>query len=198
LGSILKRKVVFFATGNIHKFYEAKAVLSKYGLAIGMLRAKGIEIQSDSLSEIASASALNARKTWHLPIIVEDAGLFVDSLKGFPGPYSAYVYKTIENRGLLKIMDGEKNRRAVFRSALAYCDNESDKIEVFEGETAGEITRDERIREAKSAFGFDPIFRPEGSNKTFAEMKIEEKNCFSHRSAALNKFAKWYKEESLL
>ena len=82
----VKGKMVFFATGNIHKFNEARVVLAQHGLAVGMLEIKGVEIQSDNSEEIASTSATNAYKKIHLPLIVEDAGLFVDALKGFPGP----------------------------------------------------------------------------------------------------------------
>ena len=189
----LKGKVIFFATGNIHKFNEARAVLSSYGIAAGMLRMKGIEIQSDSLREIAANSAAKAFKQSHLPLIVEDAGLFVDALKGFPGPYAAYVYKTIQNSGLLKLLDGVKNRKATFCSSIAYCDSENGAIVCFEGETAGEITTQERMLSFESAFGFDPIFQPNGSSRTFAEMTLKEKNRVSHRAQGLRKFAEWYK-----
>ncbi|MCJ7561256.1 non-canonical purine NTP pyrophosphatase, partial [Candidatus Bathyarchaeota archaeon] len=81
-----KGRVVFFATNNINKFNEARSILSGQGIAVGMLRVKALEIQSDRLSEIAQASAIDAFKRCNLPIIVEDAGLFIDALKGFPGP----------------------------------------------------------------------------------------------------------------
>ncbi len=188
----LRGKMVFFATGNIHKFNEARVVLAEHGLAAGMLREKAVEIQSDSLTEIASGSAVDAYKRCHLPLIVEDAGLFVEELKGFPGPYAAYVYKTVANAGLLKLMEKIQYRKATFRSAIAYCDNESGKTVCFEGETVGYITLKERMASFESAFGFDPIFQPFGSTKTFAEMTIEEKNGFSHRAQAIHKFAEWY------
>jgi XTP/dITP diphosphohydrolase len=188
----LTGKVIFFATGNFHKFKEARVVLAQYGLAAGMLRVKAVEIQSDNLAEIAAASAIDAFKRCHLPLIVEDAGLFVDALKGFPGPYAAYVYKTVGNAGLLKLLENVKNREATFRSAIAYCDDESGKTTCFAGETTGEITTQERLKDFKSAFGFDPIFQPNGSKKTFAEMTLEEKNGFSHRAQAVHKFAEWY------
>jgi XTP/dITP diphosphohydrolase len=194
MGFSLKGKVVFFATGNIHKFNEALVVLAEYGLAAGMLRMKGTEIQSDSLKEIAATSAVGAFKKAHLPLIVEDAGLFLDALNGFPGPYAAYVYKTIENGGILKLMDGVQNRKATFRSAIAYCDTETGKTVCFEGETKGEITTRERMLSFESAFGFDPIFQPDGSSRTFAEMTLKEKNGVSHRAQAIRKFAEWYKK----
>ena len=195
VGLNLKGKMVFFATGNIHKFNEARVVLGDHGLAVAMLKMKGVEIQCDSLKEIAATSATNAYKKIHLPLIVEDAGLFVDALKGFPGPYAAYAYKTVENKGILKLMEGVKNRKATFRSSIAYCDSDSGETVCFEGETTGEITPTERILDFESAFGFDPVFQPKGSKKTFAEMSIKEKNGFSHRAQAVTKFAKWYKKQ---
>ncbi len=187
--------MIFFATGNIHKFNEARVMLAEHGLGVGMMRMKGVEIQSDSLKEIASTSAANAYKKIHLPLIVEDAGLFVDALKGFPGPYAAYAYKTVENEGILKLMAGVKNRKATFRSSIAYCNSETGETVCFEGQSQGEITAKERISDFESAFGFDPIFQPKGSKKTFAEMSIKEKNGFSHRAQAVSKFAEWYKNQ---
>lgn len=191
---ILKGKVVFFATGNIHKFNEARSILGQNGIAVGMLRLKGDEVQSDSLKEIAEKSVLNAYQKSHLPIFVEDAGLFIDALNGFPGPYAAYVFKTIDNAGVLKLMKNVKNRKAKFQSVIAYCDVQTPcKPRFFEGQCSGKITQVEREAEGKSGFGFDPIFQPDESSKSFAEMTIEEKNGYSHRAAALRKFASWYK-----
>jgi XTP/dITP diphosphohydrolase len=140
------------------------------------------------------ASAQEVYKRASLPVIVEDAGLFIDALKGFPGPYAAYAYKTVGNKGLLKLLQGVENRKAVFKAAIAYCEGETKAPVVFVGEAEGEITVAERVGNGKSGFGFDPIFQPSGSAKTFAEMTLEEKNRFSHRAKAVRKFAEWYKK----
>jgi XTP/dITP diphosphohydrolase len=187
----LKGRVIFLATGNFHKFNEARRILAEYNIASGMLRVRNVEIQSDSLAEIATASVVDAFNRSHLPVIVEDAGLFVDALKGFPGPYAAYVYKTISNPGMLKLMENVDDRKATFRSAIAYYDGQSEPV-CFEGEAVGRIAYDEVWGNLKTGFGFDPIFLPSGSEKTFAEMTIEEKNGFSHRANAMRKFAEWY------
>ena len=188
-----KCKVVFFATGNLNKFNEARSILGQYGIAVGMLKLKGDEVQSDRLQEIAEKSVKNAYETCHLPIFVEDAGLFINVLNGFPGPYAAYVYKTIHNDGVLKLMEKEKNRKAVFQSVIAFCSKETPTPVCFFGESNGEITQTQRIEAGKSGFGFDPIFQPDGTSKTFAEMTITEKNRYSHRANAISKFAEWYK-----
>ena len=190
----LKGAVVFFATGNVHKFQEARSILASYGITLGMLKLKGDEIQSESLREIAQKSVQYAYKRCSLPIFVEDAGLFIDALKGFPGPYAAYVYQTLGNHGVLKLMEGKKNRKAQFQSIIAYCDESNpDGRIVFYGESSGVLTNRERFEQNKSGFGFDPIFKPQGSEKTFAEMTVEEKNRCSHRAAAVRKFAEWYR-----
>ncbi len=189
----LKGKVIFFATGNIHKFQEVRAVLAKQGIAVGMLKAKGTEIQSDDLKEIALASALDAYKRCRLPLMVEDAGLFVDALKGFPGPYAAYVFKTIGNPGILKLLKDTADRAAVFKSVICYIDGPSEEPLFFEGKAEGKITLQELIANGGQGFGFDPIFQPRASEKTFAEMTVEEKNLFSHRAEAIRKLAGWYK-----
>jgi XTP/dITP diphosphohydrolase len=189
----LKRKLVFFATGNTNKFNEARCTLEAYGVTVGMLRLKGDEIQSESLQEIAEKSVLNAYRNSHLPIFVEDAGLFIDALEGFPGPYAAYVYKTIHNMGILKLMKHEKNRKAHFQSIISYCDAQNATKPIsFYGESKGEITQTERKEPGKLGFGFDPIFQPISTDKTFAQMTIKEKNHYSHRANAIRKFAEWF------
>jgi XTP/dITP diphosphohydrolase len=189
----LKGRFIFFATNNVNKFDEARRVLADYNIAVGMLRVKTSEIQSDSLKEIAETSAKDAFQKCRLPIIVEDAGLFVDGLNGFPGPYAAYVYMTIGNRGLLKLMKGNEKRKAKFESVIAYFSRELKSPICFSGQAAGEIVAKERVGSGRKGFGFDPVFKPDTSDKTFAEMDVTEKNRNSHRADALRKFAEWYK-----
>jgi len=104
------------------------------------------------------------------------------------------VYKTIHNSGILRLMENVADRRAKFQSVIAYSDETLCEPECFDGESNGEITLTERKPQGKTAFGFDPIFQPNGSSKSFAEMTIEEKNAFSHRAMAIRKFAEWYKQ----
>ena len=193
----LEGRVIFLATGNFHKFNESRRVLAEYGIAAAMLRVKAVEIQSDSLEEIAIASVMEAFNRCHLPVIVEDAGLFVEALKGFPGPYAAYVYKTISNPGLLKLMENLEDREATFRSVIAYYEGRGEPV-CFEGEASGKIAPGEIWGKLNTGFGFDPIFVPLRSKKTFAEMTFEEKNGFSHRANAVRKFAEWYKKKTVV
>ncbi|MEM2341283.1 MAG: XTP/dITP diphosphatase [Candidatus Bathyarchaeia archaeon] len=183
-------KLIFFATGNINKFNEARRILAEYNIAVAMLKVKTLEVQDDNIENIAKISVLNISREINLPVIVEDAGLFIEALNGFPGPYSSYVYRTIGINGILKLMSGVKNRRAQFKSTVAFCDLNGN-VRCFNGVSNGRIAESPR---GNMGFGFDPIFEPEEEpNKTFGEMTIEEKNVFSHRARALKMFAEWYK-----
>ena len=185
-------KFVFFATSNVNKFNEAREVLAQSGISVGMIRIKSLEIQSESLTEIAKASVMDSYKRYKLPIVVEDAGLFVDSLNGFPGPYAAYAFRTIGNQGLLRLMREAVDRKAYFKSVVSY---QSSGLRVpicFEGMSTGEILFEERKPLDRIVFGFDPIFRPDAGKKAFAQMSVSEKCKFSHRADAFRKFAEWY------
>lgn len=146
---------------------------------------EAVEPQAESIAEIARAKAEQAYAALSTPLIVDDTGLFVEALGGFPGPYAAYVQDTVGNDGILRIMAGIENRRAYFATAVAYAD--ADGIKVFEGKVDGEITLSPR---GTDGFGYDPIFAV--GEKTLAEMTITEKNQVSHRARALEEFRKWY------
>ncbi len=190
MSQLTKRKVVFFVTGNIHKFQEARRVLAEYHISTAMLNLDAVEIQDDSLENIARASAADASQTSSLPVFVEDAGLFINALNGFPGPYSSYAHRTLGTKGILRLIGNEKNREAYFLSAVAFSDPEHYESKIFMGKVEGRITHIER---GNQGFGFDPIFEPlSGSGRTFAEITALEKNRYSHRAQAMRKFAKWY------
>jgi XTP/dITP diphosphohydrolase len=187
------RKVVFIVTGNIHKFTEARLVLSEFGLSTAMLNVDTVEIQADTIENVAKASAIDAVKKCRLPVIVEDAGLFIKALKGFPGPYSSYFFRTIGLNGVLKLMENVKERRAFFEAVVAFSAPNRKLPKLFGGRIEGRIA--EQVK-GQEGFGFDPIFFPIGvKNKTFAEMPVGEKNKLSHRAKALRAFAEWYVAE---
>jgi len=183
--------LLLFATGNPHKFAEAKAILSRSGIHVKQYPHRPPEIQADTLEEIARHSVEQILAKVKHPIFVEDAGLFIHSLNGFPGPYSSYVLRTIGNAGILKLMEGAAERKATFCSAVAYAAPGQPCL-VFTGKTQGQIAHEIR----GTHWGFDPIFIPiEGDGRTYAEMKTEEKNRLSHRAKALAKLANYLLEE---
>jgi XTP/dITP diphosphohydrolase len=183
--------VAFFVTGNVHKFNEARDVLKEFGISTAMLDLDTAEIQADDIDAIAKTSAMEAAKKSGMPIFVEDAGLFVDALKGFPGPYSSYVYRTLGTRGILRLMKDTIQRDAHFYSAVAFSDSsKASSTKCFIGKVKGKIALKEQ---GKMGFGFDPIFAPSDEpDKTFAEITQQEKNKWSHRAKALRKFGSWY------
>ncbi len=150
------------------------------------------EIQADSLEEVAFFGVEHVLKRFNEPFILEDAGLFIDALKGFPGVYSAYVFHTIGCDGVLKLMKDTKaeDRKAVFRSVFAYGKPDC-KPYLFVGECKGVIST---VKRGNNGFGYDPIFIPQNSDKTFAEMNISEKNSFSHRGKSLEKLIDFFKK----
>jgi len=188
-GSFPRGRVAFFVTSNVHKFNEARRVLAEYKVAAAFLKMKALEIQDNNLESIAKVSAIDAVKKCSLPIIVEDTGLFIEALSGFPGPYSSYVHLTIRNRGILRLMENVEKRDAYFHSVVVFS-SPAEPPKCFYGKVKGKISQEEQ---GSFGFGFDPIFKPLGGRgKTFAEMTITQKNKFSHRALALRNFVRWY------
>ncbi len=177
-----------FITSNPGKVEEAKRYFEPLGVEVYQLHISYPEIQADTLEEVAEYGARWLAERIDGPFFLDDSGLFIEALKGFPGVYSAYVYKTLGYWGILKLLEGESNRKAYFKSVIAYWDGE---LHIFRGKVDGRITEEPR---GSGGFGFDPVFIPEGFDRTFAEMTTEEKNAISHRGRALKAFATWLKE----
>ena len=173
---------IYFVTSNKGKFGEVKDILSSFYVVqkdIGYP-----EIQSSSLEEIIVFGLNSLQDTGIEKIIIEDSGLFIDAFQGFPGVYSAYIYQCIGSSGILKLMEGVENRRAVFRSMIGYKENIDGDVTLFEGACKGSISK---IPKGDQGFGFDPIFIPQGSNITFAQMTKQQKNSYSHRGKSVRK-----------
>jgi XTP/dITP diphosphohydrolase len=180
--------VLDFATANKGKFEEAEAVCKEFNVEVRRVDLKATEIQSENLEEIAVRALENALQKTETPIFVEDAGLFVEALNGFPGPYSSYAFKTIGIDGLLKLLQGSMMRKANFASAIAL-GYKRELLRVFTAETEGIILPTSR---GNQGFGFDPVFQPVWIQKTFAEMNLKEKNVYSHRAKCIKKMVLWY------
>ena len=173
---------LFFVSSNHHKYQEAKKILDSFGIKLGFVKFDLEEIQSNSLKEIALYKAKVAFSKYKKPLIIEDDGLFIESLEGFPGPYSSYVFKTIGNKGILNLL--KQNRKAKFISIITYCDKKT--LQSFEAKLDGTISKSQKGK----GWGYDPIFMPKNTKKTFAESN--NKNKLSHRYKALKKFSNWY------
>ena len=158
------------------------------------------EIQAPTLEPIAAEGAREAYREVDGPVVVDDAGLFIDAFEGFPGPYSSFVENTIGVERVWELASVVDERDAEFRCVLAYCDGEpfddgsdgSDSdddglpVKSFTGVVEGTIV----APRGSGGFGYDPIFEHDGA--TFAERTADEKNELSHRGRALETFAEWY------
>ena len=180
---------VRFMTENLDKFREARSILGSQGIEIRQLKRAKVEIQGSSLERIARHAIRSASVKHAGLLLVEDSGLFIDALRGFPGPFSSYVYKTIGLKGILGLMEGQR-RRAYFQTSIAV-GSASLRPRTFTGIVRGSISR--KII-GSNGFGYDPIFVPEGFDETFGQTSQEFKNKNSHRARAFLKFAKWYKQ----
>lgn len=197
--------MLYFATSNIGKFKEVKKELSKEQIGVKHLKVPYPEIQADTLKEVAKFG-IEFLKKENKKVFLEDSGLFVHSLNHFPGVYSAYVFKTIGKEGILKLLEDKENqnenkskrnkitekfgRTAHFKTVIAYYNLK--EVKFFNGICDGKISL---IARGENGFGYDPIFIPKNSKRTFAEMSIEEKNSFSHRGKALRELIKELKGE---
>ena len=191
---MMKRKLVF-ATNNAHKLEEVAAIL---GDQVELLSLNDIGCQPD-IPETAETLEGNALlkssyiyKNYHLDCFADDTGLEVETLNGAPGVYSAR-YAGGEGHDaqanmlkLLHELDGKENRKAQFRTAISLILDGKEYL--FEGVIKGEIIKEKR---GDSGFGYDPVFMPEGYDRTFAELGNDIKNQISHRALAVQKLCEF-------
>lgn len=127
---------LFFVSSNSHKYQEVNKILDSFEIKLGFFKSNLEETQSNSLKDIALKKAKDAFSKCKKPIIIEDDGLFINSLDGFPGPYSSYVFKTIGNIGILNLL--KNNRNATFVSIISYCDKKT--LQSFDAKINGTIS----------------------------------------------------------
>ena len=188
---------IIFATNNQDKVAEARSILSER-FHILSLKEAGIDIDIPepyhTLQENAQEKARVIHQLTHQNCFSEDTGLEVEMLNGEPGVRSARYAgdkRSFEDNvdKLLFNLKNHKNRKAQFRTVMYVIINGQEKS--FEGVCKGTIIAKRR---GTSGFGYDPIFMPEGSSSTFAEMTMEEKNYFSHRRKAIEKLISFLSE----
>ena len=194
---------IVFATNNQHKLSEIRQIL---GSRVEVLSLKDIGCDVDipetgtTLEENALQKAQYIYDNYHIDVFADDTGLEVEALNGAPGVYSAR-YASMENGSashdseanmarLLRELGENNDRRARFRTVIALI--EQGNVHQFEGIVNGEIIRERRGGEG---FGYDPIFQPDGYDKTFAELGTDVKNQISHRARATQKLADYLLEK---
>ena len=189
-------KQIVFATNNAHKLKEVREILQGTGINVLSLSDIGchddIPETADTLDGNALLKAEWIKQRYGYDCFADDTGLEVDALDGAPGVYSARYagpgHDSAANVALLlKNLEKADDRRARFRTVIALMAGDSEPV-LFNGIVDGEITCE---RFGDSGFGYDPVFKPEGSDRTFAQMTDEEKNAISHRGRAVKKLAEY-------
>ncbi len=174
-----------FATSNPYKVSEGNVVGAGFGIEYVQLKEPYPEIRDEDVSRVAEEGARFVFDRINKPVIVEDTGLFIEALNGFPGSFSAFVFGKLGNNGILKLLGEVENRKAEFISAVGYCNQEG--VRVFKGSVKGLIAD---RKKGMGGFGYDPIFIPAGQKKTFAE-DPGMKERISHRNKAFQRFSEW-------
>ena len=187
---VMELKVV---TSNDGKIKEFKQAFEKTPVFPTKVSVPYPEVQASSLEEVVDFGLDNLKDKIQPPFIIDDAGVFVDGLEGFPGVYSRYVYDTIGLQGILKQMENLEDRQASFKCVLGLL-LEDGTTHKFVGECKGRIIHEMR---GDGGFGYDPIFIPDGFDRTFAELPPEEKNEISHRGRAMQNLLAFISEKGL-
>jgi len=192
---------ILAATGNLHKIKEFRSILTPLGLEFITPEEIGgipdIEENGLTFEENASLKALQIAQSANLYTFADDSGLEVEALNNAPGIYSSRYAENDKKRikrllnELVEIENatGKKNRNARFVCVIAFASEEK-VIATFRGEVYGQILDSPA---GSGGFGYDPIFRPDNFNRSFAELLPEEKNSISHRFNALKKAEKFFK-----
>jgi XTP/dITP diphosphohydrolase len=185
---------LFFVSNNTHKYSEIKSILNDRMIDLDLKFHKQniTEIQEENIKKIALEKSICAYNILKKPIIIEDDGLFIKSLNGFPGQYSSYVFKSLGNTGILKLLNGNKDRSALFKSIFVY--NNGVITKIFTGRINGTIA----TTITPGGWGYDPIFIPHKMNITFGKLKDNnQKNELSHRRIALDKLVRWLNQNKI-
>ena len=180
---------ICFVTGNKNKLREVQKLLLSYNLLSleDLDFSDDIPETEDTIEGNAFLKADHIHKKFGVSCFSDDTGLFIESLDGQPGVMSARFAgsncNSEDNISLvLEMLSGIENRKAFFRTVICLIVN--GKVNYFHGEVKGQISKE---KAGYKGFGYDPIFIPDGFNKTFSEFTLDEKNELSHRAIAVNK-----------
>jgi XTP/dITP diphosphohydrolase len=177
-------KEIIFITGNKYKFEVAKKALSAADVKLTQKTLGIPEIQSKSVSEVASFSAIWARNQIHKPVLVTDAGYYIKSLNGFPGPFIKYINQWLTAEDILNLMKGKNNRSVEVQECIAYAEPGKKPV-TFMGNFKGTIS----LRPGKKGMtSINEIFIPQGFNKPESEISKSLMLAFWGSSGTWNKF----------
>lgn len=178
------------ATGNAGKFEEIKNYMDRYAPSF-LLKQFSVDIEEIQSLDQKVVAIAKAKKAWEMlkkPLLIDDGGIFFEGYQQFPGTLSKYVLQGLGFEGLFKLVDD--NHRAAFIMQMVYVDENN--IELFEGRCDGVIVRPDKLT-VHPHLPFISIFKPNGSDKTFAELrKTPEFEKYSFRYQALKQFVAWH------
>ncbi|MDO6514400.1 non-canonical purine NTP pyrophosphatase [Neptuniibacter sp. 2_MG-2023] len=180
-----------FVTKNPHKAQEVETILSGLGVSIIPTPLEIHEIQTEDIYDIARDKILKAFKQISRPVFVEHTGLYIDSLKGFPGGLTQVFWDKLEADNFSKLLGQLDNTDLKAKTVIAYCD--SKKLHIFEGVVEGNIAPEPR---GNRDFQWDCVFIPKGYDQTYAELG-DIKNDISMRKIAFDRFRDFLLEEAL-
>jgi len=166
-----------FATGNKNKLQEVNNILES---PLEQIEIDLDEIQATEVEDVVKKKAEEAFKQTGKPVLVEDTGLYFEALNGFPGALIKWLLDSIGNEGIVNLLSTKENRKAYAKTVFGYFNGK--ETHLFVGKLEGVIPT--KIQ-GDNGFGWDPLFIPEGSDKSFAEMSSGEKNKISMRKMAL-------------
>lgn len=184
---------ITLVTGNWAKIAQAKGFLEPNGIIVDNVKMDTVEIQADSVEEVARYSAKWASEQLKANVVKNDTGIMIDALGGFPAAYTHYVQDTIGEDEILKLMKGVKNRKAKFVQALAFCEYGKEPVS-FVSITEGEISLK---KEGKHGWCWDFIFIPKGKDKTLACFEDEERLKLWN-DTGYNQLIKYLEDNNLL
>jgi XTP/dITP diphosphohydrolase len=160
--------------------------MAEHGYELEHIKTAYPEIQAESL-EITIIPGLQwCISKFDRPVMIDDSGLFVDSLKGFPGVYSSYVFKTVGCDGILSLMRGVEDRKARFECCIGFMAPGGEPF-IAKAVAEGTISQEKM---GAGGFGYDPVFIPQGYTRSYAQIDLPEKNRISHRGKAMDIFLK--------
>ena len=177
--------VLYFVTGNQHKLAEFNQILSPE-IKVTQLKIELDEIQSIDSHEVIKHKLNEAAKHHSGEFLVEDTSLYLDALNGLPGPFIKWFMQTLGRKGMYNIVQKIGQYGAQAKTIIGYSNGKETLF--FEGSIKGTIVEPK----AESEFGWDPLFKPDGHNTSYAEMGKSEKNKISQRKQALKKFKEEY------
>lgn len=180
---------LYFVTGNKHKLEEAQRLLA--GFDIEQITLDMPELQGEP-EEIAKEKARIACTRTGKTVFVEDTCLSFNAWKGLPGSYIKDFVKKIGVEDFPKLLHGYPDKSAFALCTIGFCRLGEEPL-LFEGRVDGKIVE----ARAKTRFDWDRVFMPDGHDRTFSEMSIEEKNKISHRSKAFENFRIWLAEHHM-